>query len=244
MRPASVWNAGRSVSTIAGYPTRTLERPEPPGGRPRSARRPTTRASDPGSCTPRRRPPRRPVRPRAPGTAGGTGTRRGCGSDRAARRRGAAVGSASASGTTSSSARVYGCDGCVRTCLVGPTSTMRPRYITATRSAIVHASPRSCVTIRMLIFDSARSLSSRRRISPRTDASRFDTGSSATMTRGSSASAPAITTRCRCPPDSSCGNRRKNRSGGRRPARDSARATSSSSSPGILWIRSPSATES
>ena len=34
-----LWNAGRSVSTIAGYPTRTLVRPEPPGGRPRSGLR-------------------------------------------------------------------------------------------------------------------------------------------------------------------------------------------------------------
>ena len=102
-----------------------------------------------------------------------------------------------ASGTTSSSARVYGWTGSVSTCRVGPISTIRPRYITATRSAIVHANPRSCVTINTVIRDSRRSFNRSRRISPRTDASRFDTGSSATINRGSSASAPAMTTRCR-----------------------------------------------
>ena len=56
-----------------------------------------------------------------------------------------------ASGTTSSSARVYGCIGRVRTSSAGPISTIRPRYITATRSAIVHASPRSWVTMRIEI---------------------------------------------------------------------------------------------
>ena len=67
--------------------------------------------------------------------------------------------------------------------------------MTAMRSATVHASPRSCVTMMIDRPRSARSCISSWRISPRTDASRFDTGSSATMTSGSSASAPAITTR-------------------------------------------------
>ena len=46
-----------------------------------------------------------------------------------------------ASGTTSSRAFVYGCVGRWRTSSAGPISTMRPRYITATRSATVHARP-------------------------------------------------------------------------------------------------------
>ena len=41
--------------------------------------------------------------------------------------------------------------------------------------------------------------------SPRTDASRLGTGSSATMMAGVMASAMAITTRWRWPPESSCG---------------------------------------
>ena len=43
------------------------------------------------------------------------------------------------------------------------------------------------------------------RTSPRTEASSMETGSSATRTLGSSAIAAAMTTRWRCPPDSSCG---------------------------------------
>ena len=44
-------------------------------------------------------------------------------------------------------------------------------------------------------------------ISARTDTSSADTGSSSSSTLGSTASARAMPTRCRCPPDSSCGNR-------------------------------------
>src|SRR5207245_1191573 len=50
-----------------------------------------------------------------------------------------------ASATTDSRALVYGCRGSVRTSSTVPVSTTRPRYITATRSAMFHASPRSCV---------------------------------------------------------------------------------------------------
>jgi hypothetical protein len=52
------------------------------------------------------------------------------------------------SGSTDSSARVYGCLGSRRISSAGPLSTMRPRYITATRSAMFHARPRSWVTTR------------------------------------------------------------------------------------------------
>ena len=47
---------------------------------------------------------------------------------------------------------------------MGPISTMRPRYMTATRSAIVQANPRSCVTTRIV-----RPRRSRRSISKRQD---------------------------------------------------------------------------
>ena len=45
------------------------------------------------------------------------------------------------------------------------------------------------------------------RIWARTETSSAETGSSATMTRGFSASARAMAMRCRWPPENSCGNR-------------------------------------
>ena len=56
--------------------------------------------------------------------------------------------SRSISGTTDSSACVYGCCGAASTSSVGPASTIRPRYITAVRSAMFQARPRSWVTTR------------------------------------------------------------------------------------------------
>ena len=52
----------------------------------------------------------------------------------------------SISGTTDSSALVYGCCGSASTSSAVPISTIRPRYITAIRSAMFQASPRSWVT--------------------------------------------------------------------------------------------------
>src|SRR5215467_12839709 len=48
----------------------------------------------------------------------------------------------------------------------------------------------------------------------RMETSSIETGSSASRTRGRAASARAMATRCRCPPDSSCGYLRMNISGG------------------------------
>ena len=42
--------------------------------------------------------------------------------------------------------RVYGCDGDSKIVRVGPSSTMRPAYITATRSARLATTARSWVT--------------------------------------------------------------------------------------------------
>jgi hypothetical protein len=67
--------------------------------------------------------------------------------------------------------------------------------MTASRSATFQASPRSWVTTNTDRPRSSRSDSSSARISPRTEASSEDTGSSATITLGSSISAPAMTTR-------------------------------------------------
>ena len=77
-----------------------------------------------------------------------------------------------------------GAGGRSRTSSVVPISTMRPRYITATRSAMFQASPRSWVTTRIETPVSFDQVSIRARISPRTEASRPDTGSSATISRG------------------------------------------------------------
>src|SRR5207244_167990 len=62
---------------------------------------------------------------------------------------GAARSRGSRLGTTERSAFVYGCCGLRTTSLAGPCSTMRPRYITAIRSAKRAAAERSWVIMRM-----------------------------------------------------------------------------------------------
>ena len=88
--------------------------------------------------------------------------------------------------------RVYWCCGSSSTSSVGPCSTISPWYITATVSAMFHASPRSWVMTSALSPSRSRSDSSRARISPRAEASSEATGSSATSSCGPTASAPAI----------------------------------------------------
>jgi hypothetical protein len=72
---------------------------------------------------------------------------------------------------------------------------MRPRYITAIRSAMFQARPRSCVTatIEMPVSSTSERISAR--ISPRIEASSDATGSSASNNCGDSTIAPAINTR-------------------------------------------------
>src|SRR5690606_3216933 len=62
---------------------------------------------------------------------------------------------------------------------------MRPRYITAMRSAMFQAKPRSWVTTSTARPVSSTRLRSRARISPRIEASRLATGSSARRSDGS-----------------------------------------------------------
>ena len=100
---------------------------------------------------------------------------------------------------------MYGWRGSVRSCSAGASSTIRPRYITATRSATFHASPRSCVTTNTVTPACRTSPSISDRISPRTDASSADTGSSATSMLGLRTMAPAMITRWRWPPEISYG---------------------------------------
>ena len=73
------------------------------------------------------------------------------------------------------------------------------------RSAMFQASPRSWVTTRIVTPVSRTSFCISARISPRTEASSEETGSSATTTAGSSTIAPAMTTRWRWPPETSYG---------------------------------------
>ena len=91
---------------------------------------------------------------------------------------------------------------------VGPVSTIFPAYITLTESQTSAITERSC---EMRIIDSS-SRSLRLRSSSRICAcvitSSAVTGSSATISWGRQASAIAISTRCRIPPDSSCGKLR------------------------------------
>ncbi len=108
-------------------------------------------------------------------------------------------------GATASRAFVYGCCGSPSTCSVVPISTMRPRYMTATRSHIDQASPTSCVIRSSDSCRETRRSASRRSTCVRTETSSAETGSSQTSASGSSASAAAITTRWRWPPESSCG---------------------------------------
>ncbi len=75
---------------------------------------------------------------------------------------------------------------------------MRPRSITITRSAS-SASSIKCVTCTSVV-PAAASRPMTRRIASRPRTSSSDEGSSSTSTCGSMASAPAMHTRCRCPP--------------------------------------------
>jgi hypothetical protein len=87
----------------------------------------------------------------------------------------------------------------------GARSTMRPAYITATSSAISATTPRLWVMNRMPVPCRSRSVASRERICAWMVTSSAVVGSSAISSAGSQASAMAIITRWRMPPESSCG---------------------------------------
>ena len=84
----------------------------------------------------------------------------------------------------------------------GPCSTIRPAYMMATRSAISAMTPRSCVMSRRLTPNSRFMSRSRSRICACTVTSSAVVGSSAMTSGGRQASAMAIITRWRMPPDS------------------------------------------
>ena len=97
---------------------------------------------------------------------------------------------------------VYGWMGARRTVSAEPISTMRPRYMTAIRSAIRRATPRSCVTNSTAMPSLRRRSPSRLSTPAATDASSADVGSSQSRMRGGTMMARAIATRWRWPPES------------------------------------------
>ena len=108
-------------------------------------------------------------------------------------------------GSDACSPAVYGCSGCRNAGRTSAYSTTCPPYITATRCAVSATTPRSCV-MRMTAMPISRcsSLSSSR-ICAWIVTSSAVVGSSAISMAGLHASAIAIITRCRMPPDSWCG---------------------------------------
>ncbi len=90
----------------------------------------------------------------------------------------------SGEGDTDTSASVYGLRGVRITSSAFPISMIRPRYMTAMRSAITQASDRSWVMKRYVSPRSQRSASISRSSSVRIETSSIDTGSSATMSCG------------------------------------------------------------
>src|SRR5581483_2330345 len=87
----------------------------------------------------------------------------------------------------------------------GPDSAITPSSMNTLKSPISRAKPSSCVTITIVIPDSATSRMTAS-TSPTSSASSADVGSSKSITRGSRLSAPAIATRCCWPPESSPGS--------------------------------------
>ena len=128
-------------------------------------------------------------------------------------------------GTTESSAFVYGWRGRSMTSRAGPSSTIRPRYMTQIRSAKRAAVERSCV-----IMSTARPRSrssSRMREDPGAhgDVEHRDglVGDEEIGLRATRLA--AIATRCRWPPESSCGKRSTKSSAGASPTCSSAWST-------------------
>mmetsp|Transcript_34222 Transcript_34222/g.62229 ORF Transcript_34222/g.62229 Transcript_34222/m.62229 type:complete len:210 (+) Transcript_34222:596-1225(+) len=86
-----------------------------------------------------------------------------------------------------------------------PACSTQPPSITASRSASMRASLRSCVTSTIGMPNSRRKSASRRYSPWRFIWSTAEKGSSSNSSRGSRASARATATRCCCPPDSVAG---------------------------------------
>ena len=108
---------------------------------------------------------------------------------------------------------VYGCCGCANSSCTGASSTFRPAYMTTTRSAMSATTPRLCVMSTIAVPSRSRMSRIRSRIPAWIVTSSAVVGSSAIRIFGSHASAIAIITRCRIPPESWCGYSSSRRSG-------------------------------
>ena len=95
----------------------------------------------------------------------------------------------------------------------GASSALRPAYMTSTRSAMSATTPRLCVIRTIAVPSRSRMSRIRSRIPAWIVTSSAVVGSSAISTFGSQASAIAIITRCRIPPESWCGYSSSRRSG-------------------------------
>ena len=116
-------------------------------------------------------------------------------------------------GIAPSSPIVYGCCGCANSSATGASSALRPAYITSTRSAMSATTPRLCVISTIAVPSRSRMSRIRSRMPAWIVTSSAVVGSSAISSFGSQASAIAIITRCRMPPDSWCGYSSSRRSG-------------------------------
>src|ERR1019366_5697871 len=128
---------------------------------------------------------------------------------------GADRGPGASRGREASKRAVYGWRGEAKRAAVGASSTMRPRYITAVRSAIQRTTERSWPMKRYAGRDGAlcwRFLR-RLRICERMETSSADTGSSSTTRRGPVARARAMATRCLWPPERARGYRARAEAG-------------------------------
>ncbi|OLT03951.1 hypothetical protein BJF90_24890 [Pseudonocardia sp. CNS-004] len=125
-------------------------------------------------------------------------------------------------GSDASSRAVYGCCGAAKISRTGASSTTCPPYITTTRSTSRATTPRSWVTQIVVMPSSRCSSATSPRICCWMVTSRAVVGSSAISRMGRSASAIAITTRWRMPPENSCGYARTVRAGSGMPTRSNS----------------------
>ena len=110
-------------------------------------------------------------------------------------------------GIADNNACVYGWIGRRKSSLVWQTSIILPRYITATRSEMCSMTANPCEMNRYVKPSSSWRSYKRLTTCACTETSRADTGSSQTISFGSSASARAMPILCLCPPENSCGYR-------------------------------------
>ena len=147
-------------------------------------------------------------------------------------------------GSAASSLRVYSWVGAVNICRLRPASTISPLVITHTRLAMLRTMPRSWVMSSMAMFSCACRSLSNCRICAWMVTSSAVVGSSAISNCGSLASAMAIITRWRWPPESSWGYAPRRLSASCRPTSCSSSKVRSRASlaESRLWTTSASPT--